>query len=604
MYSERIIMSYSLNCLVLGQPNAKIFNIFYGELFSVGVGMQVKFDDLTVAGFKQVLSEKCQITEMNVWKVKLSFSEIENISKEDDIKNRDDCKKIDDNPMLYFKTYYNADDKKPEPGYLHIFIVPTSTDLERKRKAVQDVSGEVLEKLVKRPRFTIPDIGSLRDFLNSELPEDIKIPISQDEIEMLQSRNITDPCSLDNLRVLFRVSDTESATGLCVRAIFSPILKDKTPPDNGTEYSFVGLWDTCIRDILEYLIPDGVSIRNSNRNTSTRDDRPDYGLILNNVCPFRGEEKSSSSPDNPKSELGRKLLWTYDPAPYVLGYYTHGPLVSFVAICRPVEGYAIPDVVDIVTSNLKFRKERVLHLLRVINLGCIINALRQVIGSVGMPEFQSIVRTNRTIEIRGTGVKKTYTYENIGSRVQKLVNLYEKLVRKGVPNIDHLNCYNRDSGVVHLSPKGQQVVPKNQQELFEAIICVLEALVVLHDDNDPIYHRDIRWDNIIRRYDDPSKWFLIDWDDATEYPSSPADHLTKEEHAPEVFISNHRGEVDIWSVGKLIKNASIWITNLSEKITEFGDLLLSKESKNRPSAKKALKKFKKIKKKILKEQVR
>jgi hypothetical protein len=81
-------------------------------------------------------------------------------------------------------------------------------------------------------------------------------------------------------------------------------------------------------------------------------------------------------------------------------------------------------------------------------------------------------------------------------------------------------------------------------------------------------------------------------------------HLTTEEHAPEVFTRNHRGEVDIWSVGKLIKNASIWITNLSEKITEFGDLLLSQDSKERPSAKKALKKFKKIKKKILKEQVR
>ncbi|PKC54287.1 hypothetical protein RhiirA1_477625 [Rhizophagus irregularis] len=132
-------MSYSLNCLVLGQPTAKIFNIFYSKLFSVSVGIQVKFDELTVAGFKQVLSEKCKITEMNVWKVKLSFSEIENISKEDDIKNCDDCKKIDNNPMLYFKTYYNADDKKPEPGYLHIFIVPTSIDIPNKRIKLEDI---------------------------------------------------------------------------------------------------------------------------------------------------------------------------------------------------------------------------------------------------------------------------------------------------------------------------------------------------------------------------------------------------------------------------------------------------------------------------------
>lgn len=103
--------------------------------------------------------------------------------------------------------------------------------------------------------------------------------------------------------------------------------------------------------------------------------------------------------------------------------------------------------------------------------------------------------------------------------------------KKGVPNIDHLDCYNKEGDVVYLSPKGLQVVPKNQQELFEAIVCVLEALAVssmsaifrwiyylffyivstgFHDDNDTIYHRDIRWDNIVRQHNDPSKWFLID----------------------------------------------------------------------------------------------
>lgn len=81
-------------------------------------------------------------------------------------------------------------------------------------------------------------------------------------------------------------------------------------------------------------------------------------------------------------------------------------------------------------------------------------------------------------------------------------------------------------------------------------------------------------------------------------------HLTAEEHAPEVFTSNHHGEVDIWSVGKLIKNASTWITNLSEKVTEFGDLLLSQDSKKRPSAEEALKKFKKIKRKFLKSEIK
>ncbi|GES82650.1 crinkler (CRN) family protein [Rhizophagus clarus] len=500
MYSEntyRNTMIASVNCLILGEASDNNFNVVVGEVYTNDDKIDVVFDQFIVSNFKELL-----------------FHEIKDLG-------------VKMEPEIEFKEYFDNDKKKPKRRCLHIFIVPAivapTTDLERKRRAVQDVGGEVLRRLIKRPRLTIPEIGSLSEFLDRELPEDIKIPISQNEIDMLQSKNVTDLCSLDDLRVLFR----------------KPF---------GTSHS------------------------------------------------RRGEGKSSTSTEDPKSELGRKLVWTYDPAPYVLGYYTHGPQVTLVAICRPVEGYALPDVVDIVQSNLKFRSERVRHLLRIINLSCIINALQPVIGRRGIPEFRSVYRNGRMIEIRGTGVKKTYLFENIQTRVQKLVNLYEKLVRKEVPNIDHLDCYNKESGSVHLSPKGLQVVPSNQQELFEAITCVLEAIVVLHDGNDPIYHRDIRWDNIIRRYDDPSKWFLIDWDDATEYPSRPAMHLTTEEHAPEVFTRNHRDEVDIWSVGKLIKNASTWITNLSEKITEFGDLLLSQDSTKRPSAKEALKKFKKIKK--------
>lgn len=88
-------------------------------------------------------------------------------------------------------------------------------------------------------------------------------------------------------------------------------------------------------------------------------------------------------------------------------------------------------------------------------------------------------------------------------------------------------------------------------------------------------------------------WMVIDWEDADGYPNSPADHLTPDEHAPEVFKPNHGGEVDIWSVGKLIIDESVWIIGLSQKITQFGSEL---QSDDRPSAKNALNRFKKIKK--------
>lgn len=89
--------------------------------------------------------------------------------------------------------------------------------------------------------------------------------------------------------------------------IFSPILNDKLPQDDGTKYSFVGLWDTCIRNPLEHLIPDGVSIRSSGKSTSTRDDRPDYALILSNVCPFRERKNHLSTLKIQNQNLGENL---------------------------------------------------------------------------------------------------------------------------------------------------------------------------------------------------------------------------------------------------------------------------------------------------------
>ncbi|CAB4421226.1 unnamed protein product [Rhizophagus irregularis] len=49
----------------------------------------------------------------------------------------------------------------------------------------------------------------------------------------------------------------------------------------------------------------------------------------------------------------------------------------------------------------------------------------------------------------------------------------------------------------------------------------------------------------LRPYTDPSKWILIDWDDAVGFPNSPSSHLTTKDHAPEAFNKNHRWQVDI-----------------------------------------------------------
>jgi len=166
--------------------------------------------------------------------------------------------------------------------------------------------------------MTLPEVESLKEHIDRELPKELKIPLTQREFNMLLSNDIRDFCGPDDLRILFRVSETESALQLCGNILFGPILS-KLPPSDGTEYSFVELWDANIRKPLELLILNSTFIRNSSRNMSTGSDRPDYGLILNHVCPFRGEEKSPNKNEDPKYELGSKFVWTYNPAPYVLG---------------------------------------------------------------------------------------------------------------------------------------------------------------------------------------------------------------------------------------------------------------------------------------------
>ena len=49
-----------------------------------------------------------------------------------------------------------------------------------------------------------------------------------------------------------------------------------------------------------------------------------------------------------------------------------------------------------------------------------------------------------------------------------------------------------------------------------------------------------------------SKWFLIDWEDASFAPTKAARHLSRAEHSSKVHEDNHGADVDIWGVGRLI----------------------------------------------------
>jgi hypothetical protein len=212
-----------------------------------------------------------------------------------------------------------------------------------------------------------------------------------------------------DIETLFRVDDVERAEKLYVKA--ATCVLTPSPENDSTENAFIQFWDNNLRTFLEVVRPGGKSIRDSNFHTSTASFRPDFGFLYLGNCPFRGEEKSPMNSEDPRAELAKKMVWTYDPAPYVLGsvydfdvnhyilkylfvagYYATGTVVTFVAICRPPSSGKTPELIDIGSLDLRLTASRIENVIRIINLSSLVTPLTKMIGSREVSEFVPIRR--------------------------------------------------------------------------------------------------------------------------------------------------------------------------------------------------------------------
>jgi hypothetical protein len=175
-------------------------------------------------------------------------------------------------------------------------------------------------------------------------------------------------------------------------------------------------------------------------------------------------------------------------------------------------------------------------------------------------------------------VRKHFRHDNAVERVLKLVDIYALLKSKCVPHVDTLQKFSIGTGsrfpYGHLSPVGIERFPESGAESFNAVVCVLEALKVcydlsrirhltssqvMHSSPDPVYHRDIRQPNIIKKFNNP-EWFLIDWCDASKTPTLGVKHLKESENSPRVRDEDHGAEVDIWGIAKYMEKLSSRVT--------------------------------------------
>ena len=213
--------------------------------------------------------------------------------------------------------------------------------------------GDITNNLAAKWSQHVPTntIDDLRVHLQQPLGEDEEIPISQRKFDSLcvahalQAR--VDTVTHQQLSTLFRVSVDRPAER--AESDFLFVMRRRVP-QAGTEGTFHVAYDINISTIIEFILTSTTSIRNSNQNTSTALKRPDYGLLVNNYCFLRAEEKNSDTVGDPEKELVAKIVhWVYKPLPFILGllwfyfdltssyadatgYYAETANIHFVAI--------------------------------------------------------------------------------------------------------------------------------------------------------------------------------------------------------------------------------------------------------------------------------
>ncbi|KAG6910045.1 hypothetical protein DXG01_013769 [Tephrocybe rancida] len=424
----------------------------------------------------------------------------------------------------------------------------------------------------KRHKGALPPISDLASILDFPLTEAEKLPIPVSFMSRLlcPPYDPQDRCTPADLQVLFRSSSasdtpldpTDNLSILIFLAVTRP-----PPRGRNTDNLLISFWDRNVRAIIEFLVQSGTSARGGGDHKAIAALRPDFAFVLNRICVFWGEETCLEC-DDPKKDLATKLAWVYDPAPYVFGYYAIGTRLTLVAITPPPHAQALPVVHDLVSVDLSLRADRIMNILHLINLVPLLQALSELVQPSCPTEFfADSERDNGTVEIAGHGVIKTFTNIDKVARIAHLQKVYQLLQEKNVPHVDQLQTTFGTTAILY--PRGMFRLPQDESELLGALICVLEALEVLHQ-SPPVYHRDIRWHNLLRRSHDPNAWFLIDWDDAGFPPTTAQRHFARRTHAPAVFEDAHGAEVDLWGVGELIYRCRLREREVSVKLRELG----------------------------------
>ncbi|CAI2162337.1 14203_t:CDS:2 [Funneliformis geosporum] len=441
--------------------------------------------------------------------------------------------------MLYQQCWLREPDERPDINQ----VISKLNSITILKKTEKDLLYFSTHKIFEEEPDHIPSRFELLDWIQKPFSKKIDIP------KMIYELYIRPTLSEQDSNKFFQSSKEFSFR------VMSDIIAIIYPPITGyTEDSFHSFWDAVIIKPINLACPKGKFNRNSSAHTSTKKLRPDFSYTLDGACLARGEEKGLNTYNDPAEELTSKLIWTYERCSYIFGYYARGFDVTYCYLYNEENKIYRK---DLVTCDLQTLLGRINAFIIGINIGRLLPLIRKSLSDSFHWEFYTIHRPNsgKIIELMQNVVVKRYLKVDCLAKLEKI---YREMDKKQVPYIDHIVEINKGENGrtpnIIFSPKGTLHKPTSEKQLVIALYCVLSALKVLHKIG--YIHQDIRWENVLK-YIDRNIWFIIDFEDASEYPALALQHLDKSNHSPEVFNDLHCESVDMWSVGYLIMSASV-----------------------------------------------
>ncbi|MCO5551172.1 hypothetical protein L7F22_004669 [Adiantum nelumboides] len=269
--------------------------------------------------------------------------------------------------------------------------------------------------------------------------------------------------------------------------------------------------------------------------------------------------------EDPAMSLTSKLLWTYGELPYILAYYAVGMTVTFCALSKGAADKVVcTDLVSIGLSNPRDRLSAMTpcwHVAQLLPL--LADACARMRSSVYSDYSRVQSSSCKVVEVMVSHVRKVYPSRRQWAAVKRM---YEVLAEQRIPFAERLVRCDEMRLSLDFKPRGT----------------VAGAEMCVH--NVSLMHRDVRWENVMKRRDiqEEEQWFLIDFDDAifasvsasssssasTSARSPPPHedpafhfyfphHLSPTHHAPEMSRGMHGLKVDVWGLGYLIHTCAL-----------------------------------------------